>query len=390
MAELGETQDPAALIPGKPEAIEENARVLQARAGEAGDAADGLKAIDTGAWQGPAASAFHDKFSYEPGKWYAAADSLQAASGALTDYASTLRWAQAQATEAISLWNQGQAGTQQAKTAHDQAVNQATANNQAPPAFTDPGETQRQAARDTLHRARTQLADSGNVTAQTLRDRASQAPQESSWLDDLGHTLAQAGADVVNGMASFGNAMLNHPLDVLAAAGGAGLTVISAAGEAFGGLLDATGVGAVAGVPLNVVSAAGIATGASITGAAVANMATHAAGDDHVEPIKVNSTSDSAGASAADSSPPAGAQEGWSSRSTNNGQGTVWQKPGSSGDANSVRVMEPGADPRYPNGYVKFTNEYNQPVRLDGKPGSRADTHIPRNADGSYPTPEGW
>ena len=119
MAELGETRDPVALIPGKPEAIEENARVLQARAAEAGDAADGLKAIDTGARQGPAASAFHDKFSYEPGKWYAAADSLQAASGALNDHASTLRWAQAQAAEAISLWNQGQAATQQAKASHD-------------------------------------------------------------------------------------------------------------------------------------------------------------------------------------------------------------------------------------------------------------------------------
>ncbi len=211
MAELGQTQDPAALIPGNPEAIEENARVLQARAGEAGGAADGLKAIDTGAWQGPAATAFHDKFSYEPGKWYAAADSLQAASGALNDYAGTLRWAQAQAVEAVSLWTQGQAATQQAKASYDQAAAQAQANNQPPPVFTDPGETQRQAARDALNRARAQLADSGNITAQTLRDRAGQAPQKSGWLDDVGDTLAQAGADVVNAMASAGNAMLNHP-----------------------------------------------------------------------------------------------------------------------------------------------------------------------------------
>lgn len=390
MAELGQTQDPAALIPGNPEAIEENARVLQARAGEAGGAADGLKAIDTGAWQGPAATAFHDKFSYEPGKWYAAADSLQAASGALNDYAGTLRWAQAQAAEAVSLWTQGQAATQQAKASYDQAAAQAQANNQPPPVFTDPGETQRQAARDALNRARAQLADSGNITAQTLRDRAGQAPQKSGWLDDVGDTLAQAGADVVNAMASAGNAMLNHPLDTLAAAGGIGLTVISGAGEGLGGVLDATGVGAVAGVPLNVVSAAGIAAGVSMTGAAVTDLAGHAAGDDRVEPLQVNSSSESAGSSAADSSPPAGAQDGWASRPSNNGKGTVWQKPGSSGDANSVRVMEPGADPRYPNGYVKFTNEHNQPVKLDGKPGSRAETHIPRNADGSYPTPKGW
>lgn len=48
------------------------------------------------------------------------------------------------------------------------------------------------------------------------------------------------------------------------------------------------------------------------------------------------------------------------------------------------------ADPRYPNGYVMFTNEHNQPITLDGKPGSRAETHIPRNPDGSYPIPKGW
>lgn len=31
-----------------------------------------------------------------------------------------------------------------------------------------------------------------------------------------------------------------------------------------------------------------------------------------------------------------------------------------------------------------------QPVKLDGKPGSNAETHIPRNPDDSYPVPNGW
>jgi hypothetical protein len=62
VAELGETQDPTQLVQGKPEAIEENARVLRARAGEAGNAAEGLKAIDTGAWTVPGAQAFQDRF----------------------------------------------------------------------------------------------------------------------------------------------------------------------------------------------------------------------------------------------------------------------------------------------------------------------------------------
>lgn len=58
MAELGETRDPQQLVPGKPEAIEANVRVLDARGRQAVDAATGLRAIDTGAWRGPAADAF--------------------------------------------------------------------------------------------------------------------------------------------------------------------------------------------------------------------------------------------------------------------------------------------------------------------------------------------
>jgi hypothetical protein len=87
---------------------------------------------------------------------------------------------------------------------------------------------------------------------------------------------------------------------------------------------------------------------------------------------------------------PPGVKPGWTSRPARNGKGTIYQKPGSEGDTNSIRIMEPGTDSRYLNGYVKFTNEHNQPITLDGKPGTRAETHIPRNPDGSYPIPEGW
>jgi type VII secretion system ESX-1 substrate len=162
VAELGETQDPRQLVPGKPEAIDENVRVLRARGDRANQAGEGLLAIDTGAWQGPAAREFQDKFSYEPGKWFGAADALSGAADVLAQYADTLRWAQSQAVEAIDLWNRGQAATQQARAEHDTAVAQATANNQAAPPFTDPGESSRQAARDVLNRARSQLNEAGD------------------------------------------------------------------------------------------------------------------------------------------------------------------------------------------------------------------------------------
>ncbi|MEV0074409.1 putative T7SS-secreted protein [Amycolatopsis sp. NPDC050768] len=41
------------------------------------------KAIDTRAWTGPAAHAFHDKCCYEPAKWCDAADSMLSAADAL-------------------------------------------------------------------------------------------------------------------------------------------------------------------------------------------------------------------------------------------------------------------------------------------------------------------
>lgn len=83
-----------------------------------------------------------------------------------------------------------------------------------------------------------------------------------------------------------------------------------------------------------------------------------------------------------------GVKQGWTSRVADNGQGTVCQAPGSPGNANMLRVMEPTE--RYPNGYVRFYNKHGQPIGLNGKPGPRPDPHLPRNPDGTYDVPEGW
>ncbi|MGX1810191.1 hypothetical protein ACWIGI_31125 [Nocardia sp. NPDC055321] len=78
----------------------------------------------------------------------------------------------------------------------------------------------------------------------------------------------------------------------------------------------------------------------------------------------------------------------WEVRLANNGEGWVWQKPGSVKDANMFRDALP--TDRYPNGYVRFYNEQGQAIDLDGKPTGKAATHIPKNADGTYPKPPGW
>ena len=75
---------------------------------------------------------------------------------------------------------------------------------------------------------------------------------------------------------------------------------------------------------------------------------------------------------------------GWTSRVADNGKGLVFQKPGSTGNADLIRIMDP--TPMYPNGYARVHNRYGQPVDVIGKPGSRSDTHIPAEYVGPWPS----
>ncbi|SEP21313.1 putative T7SS-secreted protein [Amycolatopsis saalfeldensis] len=195
MSELGQTADPKALIPGDPGAVFENVRVLKSRADTVTAVGEALKRIDTGSWTGQASDKFHEDHQTEVPRWLEGSDSLQSAAAAMEDFANTLQWAQSQASEAIARWQQGDATTAQAKTAHDKAITDAEAETKAnqqngdptvvqPPAFTDPGEAQRQAAREILERARRQLQDAGNSCAETLRLEASLAPQDSQKQSD--------------------------------------------------------------------------------------------------------------------------------------------------------------------------------------------------------------
>ncbi|MEU4693897.1 putative T7SS-secreted protein [Actinoplanes sp. NPDC023714] len=219
MAELGETRSAAELVPGNPATIRANVLALRARAAAAESAGDGLIDIDTGAWVGKSGDTFREKFSYEPGRWFDAAGSLQTAADALSTYADVLEWAQNQAGEAIRLWDEAEGRT---------------------------------AAREVLDYAREQVSDAAGRAASFLNDEAAAAPEKSSWLDETGDFLEDVGADVVNTLASMGNAVIHHPGEVATAAAGIGLMLLSSGGEGLGVALTGTGAGAVAGVPLSV------------------------------------------------------------------------------------------------------------------------------------------
>lgn len=307
MPELGQTTDPTALVPGKPDALSQSVQLLNSYGDMLAEAGAGLGRIDTSdGWSGPAADGFRNAFHGQPSKWVQAGDCFHSAATAVENYLGTLTWAQGQAADAIREWNDGQAATTQAEADHARAVQQAQAQaaSTGTPAptipFVDPGEAKRQAAQQLLNAARQQLGSAGNTAADAVDTARDKAPPKPGWLSQLGsdlenlagdawHGIENAGAQVVNDAASFGNAAINHPGEVLSAFGGLGLTALSAAGEGGGLALDATGVGAIAGVPLDAVSAAGMATGVGITGASIAAMASQAGGEDHVEPLKTNS-----------------------------------------------------------------------------------------------------
>ena len=72
-------------------------------------------------------------------------------------------------------------------------------------------------------------------------------------------------------------------------------------------------------------------------------------------------------------------------RVADNGAGIVYQRPGATGSADMIRIMD--ATLQYPQGYVRYYNDRGQPLDPSGKPGNRALTHISLDYEGPM---SGW
>lgn len=297
---LGEDGDP---VPGDPDAIALLGQSLRDVADdirrESGDV-EALSAVES--WQSKAADTFRDtaKDTLEPlKKAYHRYDKAAQAMGtrvqddSTADWASALEHAQHLADKAL----------RDGRSAHDDHESAEAAIDKLPDDTPDDDpelvrlKKRRDLAADDLTAAKTALQH-----AKEVRDTAaSQAAgivrraithdgmHDSGWdkagdlLGDVGDALEDVGEVVVSDLASIGNAMVDDIGSTMTVLGGLGIAALGAGEEVGGGLLDATGVGAVLGIPINVAAAAQIGVGLSMAGAGMANIMQDAAGPDRVD-----------------------------------------------------------------------------------------------------------
>ncbi|MCC4906899.1 putative T7SS-secreted protein [Microbacterium sp. cx-59] len=105
MTELGQTTDPVALIPGSADAANQTAATWWAAADTASTVAEEILGVATPeSWTGDSADGFGQRRTVTGNAWGDLSTALTAAADAMSGYAQALAWAQQQAQEAISLW----------------------------------------------------------------------------------------------------------------------------------------------------------------------------------------------------------------------------------------------------------------------------------------------
>jgi hypothetical protein len=191
--ELGQTDDPKQLVHGEVERIQETITHLENFSTSMSQASSGLGAIEAEGWEGDASAGFEAKMSAQPGKWSAASESCSSAATALSDYSSTVTWAQNQARTAIDQYERGVAASREAVSAHNakvdawnSAIDAGTSAADMPPqpgTFTDPGTADIEAAQALLDQARAQRDEAGSRAASAITSATAAAPQEPAFTD---------------------------------------------------------------------------------------------------------------------------------------------------------------------------------------------------------------
>ncbi|MHC1558128.1 putative T7SS-secreted protein [Actinomycetospora sp. C-140] len=188
MPPLGSGADPAALVPGDPDAVRSVASAMSRLGSALVGAGDGLGRIDTGDWQGDAADAFRRAFDPVPPQWSGTGEAFLSAADAVADFAEVLAWARSEAVGAVQDWDTAQALSAQLLGAEQ----------------VDPGEAGRIAATDRLRAARTAVAEAGDRAAPIVARARDLAPAMPSVAQQIGGFLGDLGGGAWSELATTG------------------------------------------------------------------------------------------------------------------------------------------------------------------------------------------
>ncbi|WP_313546856.1 putative T7SS-secreted protein [Leifsonia aquatica] len=196
MTELGQTTDPAKLVPGSMAAIDSAIAQWKKRAAVAGEASSSLTGLPapTG-WSGAAADGFATHLRSAANRWERLSQAFTAAASALDEYRSALAAAQHRAQRAIDLWEDARQasldGLRPSLSGSDFAGSFAV----PPPATVDPGASLRAQAQQVLADARGSVASTAKTAAAAIRGAADQPDLDAAaWtvLSDARLTPAEA------------------------------------------------------------------------------------------------------------------------------------------------------------------------------------------------------
>lgn len=221
-AELGESEDPKALVHGDVGALNEAVQHLHQFAAAFGETAAGMERMDTAHWQGKSADAFRQKFHPHPKMWADARQACGDVSAALGDYVRVVDWAQKQAAEAIDLYRRGKQDSERAQQEHEQQVDNYNSAMSAaqesgirgprngpaptkPGQFQDPGAAEMQQAQHILDDARKQRDSAAEQAKHAMEAAAQLAPPEPTFAERLSADIHDVAA---GGMESWAHEMV--------------------------------------------------------------------------------------------------------------------------------------------------------------------------------------
>ena len=213
--ELRAGTDPAALVPGDPDALDELARALGIFARGMGEGADRLGAIGSGDWIGHGGNAFRGLIGEQPAKFGTASDSFGQAKAAVTQYAEVLRDAQHAAGQAVARYGVGEQVTSSWQSRSSDSAGSA---GDAHPGA-DPGADDRAAAGRSLADARERVATEALRLSAVLSGAEHGAPKKPGFMHRAIHALThfdraafggaliRAGEGMVDGVRDMGKGL---------------------------------------------------------------------------------------------------------------------------------------------------------------------------------------